>query len=589
MGIESLDGKVEVVNGKIIIENPVGEGNPAEIFGSSKVRVFVDGNVVIGKRKVYEDSNIEIVFDENEASRELKIDVSPDEMEAHLSILYTPKNAYKLKDVEKAQLVELDAELKEKIFPPKYNASEISQELTNNNIVYGIIESNLKLCSTMECKDILIAAGKKMVQGVNDKIDIKFNANQAGKFKEDETGKVDFKSIGVVQDVKKGDIIAIKIPGTDGEEGCDIRGRVKKPKQIKKLNIKAGNGCAFLDENTIVSLMDGKPSVRNNAFSVFQFHEVNGDVDLSTGDIRFIGDISISGSVTEGMQIVSGNSVKIHRDVDGAVINAKGDVTVDGSVIRSKVYGGGEDVSRIKAMKELESIEVIIKSLIENVAQIKEHNILGGSKKDGDLIKLLIETKYKNLNVICIKTMSVLGGLYEEEKKGEFSELLRSKLLGLGPISIRHYGELDLIVEKINTLLLKIKSELSIPVTISIGYCQDSVIKSSGDIMVVGKGVYISELIANGSIKFVDEKSVARGGSLRAGKTLSCRIVGSSAGVPTKLQVDKDGSIYVDAAYQNTVFVVGQKEYTLEKPSKNIHAYLDQRGDMIVDKLLMEV
>lgn len=589
MGIESLDGNVAVVNGKIIIENPLGEGNPAEIFGSSNVKIYIDGNIVLGKKKVYEDSNIEVVFDENEASREIKLDVSADEMEAHISIKYTPKSVYKLKDVEKAQLVELHSELNDKILPPKYKASEISQELTNNNIVYGIIESNLKLCSTTECKDVLIAAGKKMVQGENDKIDIKFAANQTGKFKEDKTGKVDFKSIGVVQDVKKGDVIAIRIPGTEGEEGCDIRGRVKKPKPIKRLNIKAGNGCTLQDENTIVALIDGKPSVRNNAFSIFQFHEVNGDVDLSTGDIRFIGDIAINGSVTEGMQIISGNSVKIHRDVDGAVINAKGDVTVDGSVIRSQVYGGGQDVSRIKAMKELETVDVIVKSLIENVAQIKEHNILGGNKKDGDLIKLLIETKYKNLNVICIKIISELGALYEEEKKGELSELLRSKLLGLGPISIKHYGELDSIVEKINILMLKIKSELSIPVTISIGYCQDSVVKSSGDILVLGKGVYISDITANGSIKFVDEKSVARGGSLRAGTELSCRIVGSSAGVPTRLQVDKNGSIYVDAAYQNTVFVIGNKEYTLEKPSKNIHAYLDQRGDIIVDKLLLEV
>lgn len=585
----SKDGSVKIIEGKIIIENPKGMGKPAQIFASRNVGLIVDGAAVSGKCPVFKDSNIEVIFDETEASREMKIDVAEDSMAAWLTIKYKPKNLFRLKDAPESTFVELVSEVSQQMYPPKYKIHEISAELSNNKIIYGIIDSNLKKCGEEECSNLLIAQGEKVIEGTNDKIEFTFSSDKKEKFKVDETGNIDFKSIGAVQDVKKGETIAVRIAGVEGSEGHDIYGRVTKPKNIKRLSIKAGKGCVIRDENTVVSLIDGKPCVRNNVFSVFDVHEVKGDVDLSTGNVTFIGDISIMGGVAEGMQIISGNNVKVNKDVEGSVINAKGDISVGGNVIRAQLYGGGEDVNRLKVLTELDSIRTIIKNIVDAVAQIKEHNILGDDKKDGDIIKLLIETKYKNLTVTCIKTLASLGALYEEEKQGRVSELIRQKLLGLAPLNIRNYGELDKIIESIDFLLAKIRSELSVPVTVSFAYCQDSIVKSSGDIAVTGKGVYISEITANGTIRFIYEKSVARGGLIKASREMVCRIVGSPAGVPTRLQVDKDGEIFVDAAYQNTVFIVGQKEYTLDKPSKNIHAYLDLRGDIIVDKLLLEV
>ena len=37
-------------------------------------------------------------------------------------------------------------------------------------------------------------------------------------------------------------------------------------------------------------------------------------------------------------------------------------------------------------------------------------------------------------------------------------------------------------------------------------------------------------------------------------------------------------------AYYNTKFIVGEKEYLLEEPSRNIHAYLDSDRELVVDK-----
>jgi hypothetical protein len=104
--------------------------------------------------------------------------------------------------------------------------------------------------------------------------------------------------------------------------------------------------------------------------------------------------------------------------------------------------------------------------------------------------------------------------------------------------------------------------------------------------VITGKGEYISDITANESIEFLQDRSVARGGTLKAKKEIKCKIVGSMAGVSTVLHVEDEGHIWADIAYHNTVIKVGKKKLMLDSPSKNLHAYLNE-GNIIVDKFLL--
>ena len=99
--------------------------------------------------------------------------------------------------------------------------------------------------------------------------------------------------------------------------------------------------------------MDGKPCIKNNTFYVYQVHEVRSDVDLKTGNIKFIGDIIVYGSVKEGMEIVCGNYLDIEKDVERAKIKAAGNINIKGNLISGNVFGGGEDVTKLKTLKDL--------------------------------------------------------------------------------------------------------------------------------------------------------------------------------------------------------------------------------------------
>jgi uncharacterized protein (DUF342 family) len=189
--------------------------------------------------------------------------------------------------------------------------------------------------------------------------------------------------------------------------------------------------------------------------------------------------------------------------------------------------------------------------------------------------------------------LEVLTAIGVNLSKNELQEdklfnLIKTKLIGLQPLTIKHYSELINIIEVIKGKKELLVNSLALPVNVKVGYLQDSTVNSSGDIIVSGKGSYLSTLNAHGSIYFIQEKSVIRGGVLKASKEIKCKIIGSLGGAATKLSVEDKGQIWAEIAYENTIFAVGKREYSMEHASKNVHAYIDDRNELIIDKLKLK-
>lgn len=580
------NGTLKIIDGKIIVEDPEEGGLPATIIKCKDITLIVNGNEIEREVEVFKNSKIEISFPENEPKRELKIYISEDKMEAYASIDYIHKDIYELRDTEETNnKVMLEIYEKGKIDPPKYTETELKEELLKNKIVYGVVEENLKkLIEGNDGKKVLIAKGKKPINGKDDVIEIKFKTYS--NLKEDKIGTIDFKSIGFVNSIKKNDVLAIRHKGSDGENGCDITGKALSYKKGKEITMKSGAGCILKDES-IIALMDGKPSYKANTFYVQQLHELDKDVDLSTGNICFMGDVTIHGNVKENMKVQCGNNLIVDKDVERSILTAKGGILIGGSIVASKICGGGEDVTKIKSLDHLERFNENINNLIGAVKEIKTYNLLGKNKKDGEIIKILLENKFKNIIKLCIDIISDLNSqCFDSKKEDELVKLIRSKLMGMAPINIKNYSELNEIVQYANSKISKLENTLKLPVKVVISYCQDSTVESSGDIIITSKGEYISNISANRSIQFLQERSVARGGCLKALDEIKCKTVGSVAGVTTKLELGNQGDIWADIAYHNTIFKIGQKEIVLDSPSKNVHAYIKD-GNIVVDKLML--
>lgn len=583
---EEINGTIQIKDGNILIKNPKEGGRPATISTKGNITITVDGEKVNLRTTVYEESNIEVIFNEEVAQRHMDLRTSTDKMEAYISIVYKPNTTYRLKDADPTNSLIIEIEVKENIMPPKFTQSEIKSELIGRNIRYGVLEENIAKCAeSSEISELLIAAGKKTIDGIDDRVEIKYKVEEEQNVQNYEDDYViDYKAIGSVEGIEKGQVLAILFPGKNGEDGIDIAGNTVKAKNVKKIVLGAGEGAELLDEFTVVATREGKPSARGNTFYVYETHEVNGDVELKTGNIKFVGDIIIHGSVKEGMKVEAGNSILIKNNVADAEITANGDIVVKGNVIHSTVAAGKEDVLTLEHLNDLKSMKEDLTKLIGSIRQLKEMNLLERNASDGELIKILLETKFKKIPKVCIRIVKILQ---QKNTEDELIFIIKHRLLDLGPLNINNYEELNDAVRIIDNKISVLETNLTLPVDVVLDYCQDSIIKSSGNVIFNGKGQYVSQISASDSVIFQKDKSIARGGVIKASKEIKCEIVGGLGGVSTKLIVENHGHIWAKVAYANTRFIIGAREYILDVTSKDVHAYIDDSRELIVDKLLL--
>jgi len=583
-----LDGTIEIKQGEFIIKDPCEGGKPATISAGTKVSLTVNGEKVNPNEPVYSQSNLLVSFNEDVAKRYMNLKISEGKMEAYISIIYKPNITYKLKDVLPKNSVTIEVEVKEEIMPPKFTEIEINKELLNHNIKYGILKMNIMKCThTYEISQLLIANGKESMIAVDDRLEIKYNKSENQDDKNhDNEGVIDYKAIGTVQGVEEGQVLAVLHPGKSGKDGINISGKSVKIKASKKIILGVGEGCKIIDGCSVVATTKGRPSSSGSTFFVYKTHKIIGDVDLKTGNIQFVGDVIISGNVREGMKVEAGNSILVKNNVAESEIIASGDIVIKGNVIHSNVSAGKEDVLILDYLSDLLSMKNDLSKLIGSISQLKEMNLITRGTSDGEIIKTLLETKFKNLPQTSLKIAKRI--INQQNTEDELLFIIKNKILNVGPHNIENYEELNDAITIIDNKILVLDMNLTLPVNVALDYCQDSVIKSSGNIIITGKGEYVSQLVASDSIIFEKDKSLARGGVMRAGKEIRCKIVGGLGGVSTKLIVGNHGQIWSEIAYQNTSFIIGDREYILDVPSKNIHAYINDARELIVDKLKLD-
>lgn len=579
----NLNGNIEVRDGIIRVKNPQGNGEYAEVTGDGTGSLYVNGKRVSTSTIVKENDEILYTRDEVKGKRIIDIRTNEDKTEANISISYEAAFRYKLKDsaICKSLILELDeveAEL-----PPIYRAREVEEYLQKNRIIFGINRERLKeVEKNREIKDLCIVKSVKAIDPVPDKVLIKIN-RQNGYENEESMKKIDYKNIISFQSVKIGDVIAEIIKGSIGKDGITVYAKKIKCKPMKKLNFKVGNGCE-LKGNKIIATIDGKVSTSKNNFKVNKLHIVNGDVDIKSGNINFPGYVTVKGKVTEGMSVVA-NSLEVAEGAFKTNIQTTESSVIHGNIFDSQIRIGGQGLDNKNTIENLRLLKEELESLVKNIVYLKSKNLVDAKITDGYLIKTLMESKYKTIPKLCVPILSQDGTSDGENAK--LISLVRSRLIGLCPSCIRSYTEVEEIIEEINNKIENLEIEDSINSDLTMEYCQESKIDVTGDVLIIGKGSYTSEIFAKRKIEFVSEDSVCRGGHLKAEELIKVNAVGSRSGVVTELEVGKDGHIYAEIAYHNTVFKVGKRRGSVEEDAKDVHVYTDKTGELVIDKLYL--
>lgn len=223
-----------------------------------------------------------------------------------------------------------------------YTEREIEEALQNSNVAYGIQEDKIREVIEQQIynREVLIAQGDAPKDGVDGYYEYKFDVNFSKKPKLCPDGSVDYWSIKMVEIVTEGQVIAVYNQAIPGEDGTDLRGKPVLAKRGRDLVPLRGKGFERSEDGlTYTSLMDGKIEMSNDRITILPVYEVNGDVDLSTGNIDFRGDVIVHGAVCSGVSVKATGTVTIDGVVEGAKIEAGKDI-----ILRSGVMGASRAV-----------------------------------------------------------------------------------------------------------------------------------------------------------------------------------------------------------------------------------------------------
>lgn len=247
----------------------------------------------------------------------MEVTISEDKMQAHL---YFKKSAEDL----------------------KCTVEQLNELLRSYGVRYGVQPEVLKDIAAnpfnFARSATMVAHGKAPVHGVDGRIELMLPQNGSeSRPAEREDGTIDFREVKQLDNVKKGQLIAKRIPSQEGIHGMSVLGEELKAINGREARFKQGKNVVLdEDEKALYSAIDGLVSrIEPDRISVFPVFEVNGDVDYRSGNIDFVGTIVIRGNVLTGFTVKAAGDIRVYGGVEGATLTAAGCIEVSGGIIAS--------------------------------------------------------------------------------------------------------------------------------------------------------------------------------------------------------------------------------------------------------------
>ena len=247
-----------------------------------------------------------------------------------------------------------------------------------------------------------------------------------------DNGKSDVYSLGYVQNVIAGQVLAELVP-------LDASGPKVDQRFILENEAFPMGGNTRVDPrhpNYLLAAAKGYVFYLNGKITVKTLLNVRQDVSFQTGNIFFVGDMAVHGSVRAGFS-VQGNNVRIMGMVEGGVVRARRDLMIDGGV-----RGGAGKHSKVDAGDKL------MTPFLESV----------DARARGNMViekTCLYSTVYAGSNMVVRDklyggTTNAYGSVYVGGQLGNKAALSTKVYLGYDPLSIRQLEKIDKIIAQLS-------------------------------------------------------------------------------------------------------------------------------------------
>lgn len=323
------------------------------------------------------------------------------------------------------------------VYPPVGHGREVSREmlvqaLEESEVDFGVDKDLLNQLPAADDRYFhlfLAAEGIPAIHGKDGYVIDNFPREKQQELPVNESGQVNYAELNIVHNADIGDVICQIVEPTDGEDGRTVFDKEIPAKDGKKAVVPKGRNTELSEDgSTLTATKPGHVEFDGRNFQVKPVMEIGRNVDYSTGNINFLGDIHIHGDVCSGF-----------------TVRAMGTITVDG-VVEASTIEAGEDLVVVKGVKG--NGQAVIKSCGSVYTKYLESSIV--------CVKETLQTDYIiNCNVYsdgqiqaCSGRGIIIGGKIRAAGEvkanivGSKSECLTSIILGGHPSDDFEYESL---------------------------------------------------------------------------------------------------------------------------------------------------
>ncbi len=244
------------------------------------------------------------------------IDISADRLFAHLTITKP----------------ESDAEF-------EFSADELVAILNRAGVTHGIKTDQISkiIDAGLFGKRMEIARGRPPSRGKDSDFETLFPKEVSKSPVVGPDGLIDYKNLGIIRNAKKGQPLARRIPPTTGEPGFTIDGEEIPglPGREKALPKGKNTQVSPDDPNVLIAADDGAIQFSNDIISVDKIYKILGDVDISTGNINYVGNLQIGGGIKAGFKVMAEGDIEIEKNIEDAEVVSGGSIVAKGGFVGS--------------------------------------------------------------------------------------------------------------------------------------------------------------------------------------------------------------------------------------------------------------
>lgn len=250
----------------------------------------------------------------------------------------------------------------------------------------------------------------------------------------------DLYSLGYVQNVIAGQLLAEVTP-------LEQAGAEPDPRFVLSRPVLPGGANTRVDPaypNYLLSTSNGYVFYNNGKITVKRLLNVRQDVSFRTGNIFFVGDMAVHGSVRSGFS-VQANNLRIMGMVEGGVARARRDLMVDGGA-----RGGAGQHCLLDAGDKL------LTPFLEKIEARARGNMVVEKY-------CLYSTVYAGANMVVREqvygsTINAYGSVYVGRQLGNKAAISTKIYLGYDPLSIRQLEKIDKIISGLSQSITHLKA-----------------------------------------------------------------------------------------------------------------------------------